>query len=107
MGDRGNIKFIDEGEIYFYTHDMGSDLKQIVAMALDRGESRWSDGQYLARIIFCELIKRDVLGTTGYGISTYVGDNENPYVIVDTVNQTVTEDNQIWDFASFVKAFTS
>lgn len=91
MGDRANIKFIDsqKGEIYFYTHWNGSNLSNVLKEALIRGESRWNDDQYLSRIIFSEMIKDDVLDTTGYGISTYLGDGADKVLIVDSNNQVV------------------
>ena len=74
MGDRGNI-FIADGEehgVYLYAHWHGSVLPGILRNALRRGRDRWSDTQYLARIIFCEMIRDDVDGTTGFGITARV-----------------------------------
>lgn len=113
MGDRGNVRFIydfpkagvTEGEtklrselpddpeqradIFFYSHWGGSELPQIVADALKRGESRWDDEAYLARIIFSELVKDEVLEPTGYGIAPFQPDNEHPVVEVDARLKTV------------------
>ena len=58
MGDRGNIIVKDgNSEVYLYTHWTGSDLPDVLRSALKRGKSRWNDGPYLARIIFCEIVK--------------------------------------------------
>ena len=75
MGDRGNI--IVKGnneEIYLYTHWGGSELREILRSALRRGKNRWDDYHYLNRIIFCEMIKDDVLGLIGFGISSEMQD---------------------------------
>lgn len=63
MGNRGNIKVqYQEGQpIYFYTHWSGSTINSIVRKALKRGQDRWEDESYLARIIFSELIKDELL----------------------------------------------
>lgn len=90
MGDRANIFFVDTNEseggtlrgIYLYTHWSGSVLPLILQSALRRGKGRWGDSQYLARIIFSEMIQEDVLTETGYGISTYIGDNEHSVIRV-------------------------
>ena len=86
MGDRGNIVLMyperDEG-IFLYTHWAGSDLERTLAMALERGHSRWGDPDYLARVIFCEMIRGDVTGLTGYGIGLAPSDNGHPYLVVD------------------------
>ena len=89
MGDRGNI-IVKNGEstVYLYTHWGGSDLKKIIKAALIRGRSRWSDGSYLARILFCEMIKEDVLGETGFGISSVIGDGGTD-IVVDVYKQKV------------------
>lgn len=94
MGDRGNIilKFEEGGKIYLYTHWSGSNLKKTLKSALIRGKSRWSDEPYLARIIFSEMVKNDVLGTTGFGISPYIGDGEDKVINVDIPNQRVNNE---------------
>lgn len=89
MGNRGNI-FIKDTGIYLYAHWEGSGLPDILKAALIRGETRWNDPAYLTRIIFSEMVKEDVLGTTGYGIANFICDNENPILTVDCKNQTVT-----------------
>lgn len=99
MGDRGNI-FVreqhqpDTGEegVYLYTHWNGSRVAQVAAQALSspEGRSRWSDGSYLARIIFDHLTRDAYDAETGYGISSRLLDNEHPIVIVDPSTRRVT-----------------
>jgi hypothetical protein len=91
MGDRGNIgiKQRDGSTIYFYTHWQGYRLEEILREALLRGRDRWSDSPYLARIIFSELVREELLSTIGYGISNEVGDNEHPILIVDVAHQSI------------------
>ena len=94
MGDRANIRINehigsdDDRFIYLYSHWDGHDLWKILQNALSR-KQRWTDPPYLARIIFCEMIKDDVMGETGYGIATYECDNEYPYLTVDCSDQMV------------------
>jgi hypothetical protein len=91
MGDRGNIYVVQhpgkdkpESGIFFYSHWTGTDLPETLQAALKRGQGRWDDEQYLARIIFCEMIRHDGLDEiTGFGISTYICDNEHPILVVD------------------------
>ena len=106
MGDRGNI-CMEEAEgkkIYFYTHWDGSELFTILKNALIKGKLRWDDEPYLARIIFCELVKKDD-GITGYGISTGVCDNEHPIFVVNSDKQVVSieETNKNWTFEDFIQ----
>lgn len=109
MGDRGNIvvkQSGDAGSIFFYTHYDGSNLPRILQAALIRGEDRWDDEPYLGRIIFSELVKDDVLGNLGYGISTYETDNEHPILYVDSKTQTVRCGNNskfTWTFKEFIE----
>jgi len=91
MGDRANV-YVHHGSrpgVYLYTHWAGSELPATVVNALQRGRGRWDDDQYLARIIFCEMIKNDVDGETGYGISAEVGDGDDRIVDVDTATQQI------------------
>lgn len=94
MGDRANIiiepttsSFLTP--VVFYTHWKGSELKGILASALQRGSARWDDPPYLARIIFCEMIKGSETELTGFGISSEIGDNEHPFLCVDMEAMTV------------------
>ena len=86
MGCRGNIEIIhpklgvDSGEvsIFLYTHWGGETVCQDLAQALDDGRSRWSDPDYLTRIIFNQL-QGDNRDLTGFGIGIHpAGDAEFP-----------------------------
>jgi len=92
MGDRGNIVVKQPGgasAVYLYSHWGGSNLPKTLQDALKRGESRWGDHPYLTRIIFCEMAKDNIEGTTGLGISTSLCDNEHHFLVVDTEAQEV------------------
>jgi hypothetical protein len=70
MGDRGQVKITAQGnpDLYLYTHWGAESLPEVIASALAHGRDRWTDDEYLNRIIFSEMIQYDVLGETGYGI---------------------------------------
>lgn len=105
MGDRGNVKIIDQFDpskhVHLYTHWRGSELKDIVQAAM-RKRWRWNDSGYLARIIFCEMVKGDEAGETGFGINADQCD-EGPLIIVNVPEQTVTLGRKAWSFEDFVK----
>jgi hypothetical protein len=109
MGDRANIAIKQQIKdekgnpvyIYFYTHWSGSELPEILKSALIRGQSRWGDDQYLSRIIFSEMIQNDVLNETGYGIGTYIGDNEHTIIYVDNNAQTVSIGDKTYSFEEY------
>lgn len=90
MGDRGNIKVIGAGPhaIYFYTHNGGSYLDEVLKPVIAQ-RKRWSDGAYLARMIFCQMVKNDISGEYGYGIATSPPDNEHSILCVDTNAQII------------------
>ena len=96
MGDRGNIFFVDsrQGEtfagIYMYTHWSGPALPGMVREALARGRGRWGDLPYLARVVFCELVKDSVLEEVGYGLGTRLGGNEHNVVRIDALASRVS-----------------
>jgi len=94
MGDRAEVRikpsYGDNGEVYLYTHWGGYALPATVAAALDRGCGRWGDTSYLSRIIFSEMIRGDVEGDTGYGISAQGMQDTHTQVFVDDDAQEVT-----------------
>jgi hypothetical protein len=90
MGDRANV-YIREAEnlgVYLYTHWGGTELPEVVRVALARKE-RWDDAPYLARIVFCEMVKGSESDPTGYGISASLCDNSYPIIVLDTATQQV------------------
>lgn len=90
MGDRANIVMKDgESRIYFYTHWNGYELPSIAQEGLRRGKGRWNDAPYLARIVFCAMVKGDEDGETGYGISSGICDNSYPLLVIDTDEQQI------------------
>lgn len=93
MGDRANIYVSDsyvKGGVYLYSHWDGDGLRTILKTSLAK-KWRWDDCAYLTRIIFCEMVKSDINGETGYGISLGLCDNEYPILIVDCEKQIVGE----------------
>ena len=105
MGDRGNICMQESNtnKIFFYSHYNGYELFNVLQSALKRGKDRWDDESYLARIIFCEMIKDDLMSSTGFGISTYLTDNEYPVFVVDSKKQKVFVFDNSWSFEDFIE----
>jgi hypothetical protein len=101
MGMRRNIalRYSEESKLYFYTHWGAEGLREELKKALIRGEGRWDDPAYLARIIFCEMVRDDVEGSTGFGIAPWETDPEYPTIAVDLEAQTVDG----LTFAAFVQ----
>lgn len=92
MGDRANVVIVDGefSKVFLYTHWGGSELPALVQTSLKRSGSRWNDAPYLTRAIFCDMVKGDEEGLTGYGISSRMCDNEHPLIVLDAKAQTVT-----------------
>ena len=87
MGDRGNIEV--DG-VNLYGHWSGAILPQILQESLAK-RWRWTDGSYLARIIFCRMVRGEEATETGFGISPAgaLPDNEYPVLRVSTSAQRV------------------
>lgn len=92
MGNRSTVtvRLDDEDRVSFYSHWLGSDAFLRTRDALAR-QLRWDDPAYLARIIFCAIVKGEEDSETGFGIAntTRLMDNENPRLIVDILNRVV------------------
>ena len=88
MGSRANVVVhddVDESKVvYLYTHWGEEELEAEVAKALHRGRERWGDAPYIARIIFCEMVRDDLDSPTGYGISAVPYDGEEIHVYPKT-----------------------
>lgn len=107
MGDRAQVVITEndelEGAVWLYSHWGGTDLPSVVQSALKRQE-RWNDSEYLARIVFQEMIGDDK-SATGYGIGTSEhGDNEHPVLILNASSMIITaRDMHHMPFKSFIE----
>lgn len=88
---RGNIfvKFSPTRGVYLYTQKLGLELPKIVQSALKRARSAWGDTQTLSHVIYSELVQRNLLDSSGFGISPVMGDNDVMLIVVDDANQQV------------------
>lgn len=95
MGTRAQVFMKDEG-VYLYQHWDGYGLMNTVVAAVQSpaGKNRQDDAEYLGRIIFCEMVKDEVGGETGYGIGTTQHGDIEFLVTVDCKKKTITETNR-------------
>lgn len=108
MGDRAQVVITDndelEGAVWLYSHWGGTNLPRVVQSALKRQE-RWNDSEYLARIVFQEMIGDDK-SATGYGIGTSEhGDGEHPVLILNASSMIIkaVRDRHHMPFKSFIE----
>jgi len=97
MGDRGQVlvrtnRSEDVSGVLLYTHWYGDQMAATVHACLSR-KARWRDPSYLARMLFSEFIKKDVMAETGYGLGVFpgdlAGDLNNALILVDPYDQEV------------------
>lgn len=88
MGNRSNVAIISEwdGATVLYSHWGGTDLFKRVQEILfdDKARGRWTDAPYLRRIVFQYIVDLDGQSETGFGLSSKIGDNEHPILVLDT-----------------------
>jgi hypothetical protein len=115
MGDRAQVHVHydrrDRTPVVLYTHWSGTELPEAVRTALKRGKSRWDDTAYLARIVFCDMVRGDENGETGFGIASHPKDADGDYRVIDLNcrTQVITfvgdwgeESGRSYSFAEFV-----
>ena len=93
MGDRSNIVIAENGHttVIFYGHWLGEGYVEIVQEAIKRAKDpringnvdRTRDTSYFSAIVARVLLKPDINGALGYGISNSILDNEYPLLVVD------------------------
>ena len=92
MGNRANVFVKDQfgvGGVFLYTHSGGDELPLLLQTAIRRGRERWQVASYLARIIFCDMVRDDLDGMFGHGISASLGDNGHPILAVEVGSQSI------------------
>lgn len=99
MGDRSNIVIestygSETNRVYLYSHWDGENVIKSAVHGLSTG--RATDNQYLARIIFDNMVGTDQGTETGYGISADIGDNEHPILVITDAEGTQVYFEQAW-----------
>ena len=84
--------------VHLYSHWKGYELHRAIRRALAK-QTQWGNPDYLARMIFCEMLEHDRQGTTGYGISSSRGAGR--VIVVDCDLQTVKEGNVVHTFEEY------
>lgn len=93
MGDRGAIVIRDkDDEVFLSTHWHGSELPLVTHKSLAL-RTQWKVPNYLARIIFCAMVKGQEAEVSDFGISSSLSgsgvDGDHPLIVLDVENQTV------------------
>jgi hypothetical protein len=107
MGARRQVVLYEGKEkdpfLYVYSHWGGADLEGEVARGLFRGRPRWDDSSYLARILVSELVRSDIDGLTGFGLSGEpFGGLQYEDIEIYLATRRVCIDDEVWDFDEFV-----
>jgi len=104
MGDRANVCVKEDSKdkgVFLYTHWGGAELPRDLQIALTK-RWRWTDPQYLTRIIFDVMTEGQHGVETGYGIGTSCGDGEDRVLELDVEEQTVSRGGRVWTFEEYV-----
>lgn len=88
MGNRTQVEIVDEG-VYLYSHWLSGKIEQIVKNALAK-RWRWNDPEYLARIIFDEMLLSRSCEETGFGIGTSMHGDLDNLIKISCKAQTVS-----------------
>jgi len=113
--DSTQIEIISEfGRIYLYDHNGADGIIQKLYNVLSK-KVRWDDPDYLARMLFCEMIPFEFWESdSGFGIGTVLYESTNVLVTLDfpkqrVVIQSILDKHAIesFSFESFVESFAS
>ena len=94
MGCRGTIEIIEKDNdpsVFLYTHWGAKEMLPQITTTLKKKE-RWDDASYLARMIFCEMVKGDEEGNTGYGIQTWRTGDAEEEITVNVEHQWIKQE---------------
>lgn len=87
---QGNIIITDSDTVVvLHTDTIGEELEKRLQNAMYKGNGRHRDTPYFTRVVFCEMIKDDVLGLDNFSISASpIGDSSFD-ILVDIEGQQV------------------
>jgi len=88
MGARTQV-FIKDTGVYLYSHWGSGNILKTVKKALAR-KQRWSDPEYLARIVFETMIGNNSGSAVGFGVGTTMHSDIDNLVTIDCKRQVVS-----------------
>lgn len=88
MGARAQVKIEDTG-VFLYTHWGSKEIEDTVRKALQRRQ-RWTDPEYLARIVFSQMTRGYEESNTGFGICNSRHWDIAVLITLNCAKQTVT-----------------
>jgi len=103
MGARAQVKLEDTG-VFLYTHWGSSQIENTVRKPLQRRQ-RWTDPEYLARIVFSQMTCEHVDSDLGFGICTSRHGDIDVLVTLNCAKQTVTVED-VWEKTEETSTFT-
>ncbi len=111
MGARAQVKIeMDPHPVYLYTHYGSGEILRSVQTGMIAGQGRWSDDEYLTRILFDNMRTKYDHPETGYGIGTGIHGDLDCHVVVDCESSTVAfhqhqeDDPEVtWTFEDFIQ----
>ena len=107
MGARTNFELKDsQGSVWLYSHWGGDSKASDLAKALEHAKPRWGDVPYAIRMVISHLISDNLLGDTGYGITSYEsGEESYSPLTVFFDSLTVGYERELFTFDEFIKRF--
>lgn len=103
MGARAQVKIEDTG-VFLYTHWGSGEIEDTVGKALQRRQ-RWTDPEYLARIVFSQMTRGQEDAETGFGIGNSRHGDIDVLVTLNCAKQTVTVED-VWGKTEETSTFT-
>jgi hypothetical protein len=94
MSTRAQVQILsqyDDTSVFLYQHYDGDELYDTVKKSIARSRPRWNDEEYLARIIFSDMIKDSLTDLEGFGISTSKHGDIEYLIVVNTLTRDVTK----------------
>ncbi|GAH47823.1 unnamed protein product, partial [marine sediment metagenome] len=74
--------------IFLYTHWGCYELEELAKKVIRQGW-RMQDACYFTRIMFCEMVKGEEAGETGYGICNHIHGDIEVLIVIDLEKRTM------------------
>ena len=94
MGCRGTIEIIEKDNdpsVFLYTHWGANEMLSQITTTLKK-KKKLNNASYLTRMIFCEMVKGDEEGNTGYGIQTWRTGDAEEEITVNVEHQWIKQE---------------
>ena len=95
-------QFGEDVYIFLYSEFGSISLPSLISYSLNRAKDFWDQEEYIASIIFKDMLAIDIQESTEFGLSNNIQDIESDIIFADIKKQIISIGDNQWSFEDYI-----